>query len=77
MGLALSGILPSFYVAYVKTLVFGYWGGAVDRWWHAMPADFLITPDGTLRLARYGRHIVDHADVDAVLREVPAKSRAI
>jgi peroxiredoxin Q/BCP len=67
VGLGLSMIVPSFYVAFAKTLAFGYWGGAVDRWWHTMPADFLIAPDGTIRWAHYGRHIVDHTHVDDLL----------
>src|SRR5688572_8216520 len=41
LGMGLSMLVPSFYWAYLKTLAFGYWGGAVDRWIHVMPADFL------------------------------------
>ena len=70
LGLSLSMIVPSFYWAFLKTLAFGYWGGAIDRWFDTMPADFLIAPDGTLRLAHYGRHIVDHAGVDEILDAV-------
>jgi len=75
LGVGLSMVLPTFYWAYLKTLSFGYWGGAVDRWFHTMPADVLIAPDGTIAFAHYGRHMVDHVDVggvlDAVRRFVP------
>ena len=67
LGVGLSMLLPAFYWAFLKTLAFGYWGGAIDRWFHSMPADILIAPDGTIRLAHYGRHIVDHVGVASVL----------
>jgi peroxiredoxin len=67
LGVGLSMVLPAFYWAYLKTLAFGFWGGAVHSRFDAMPADFLIGPDGTIRLAHYGRHIVDHVDVASVL----------
>jgi peroxiredoxin len=66
-GIGLSLVLPAFYRAFVRTLAYGYWGGAVDGWFHTMPADFLVAPDGRIRLAHYGRHIVDHLDVAAVV----------
>jgi len=69
-GLVLSVLIPSFYWAYVKTMVFGYWGGAIDRWFHTMPADFLIDPSGALVLVRYGRHIMDHTSVDDILAAI-------
>lgn len=67
-GVLLSAALPAFYWAYLKTLVFGYWGGAIDRWFDTMPADVLVDPKGTVVLAHYGRHLVDHLGVDDVLR---------
>lgn len=42
---------------------------------HMSPADFLIAPDGTVRLAYYGRDISDHAplaDVFAAAQEAPS-----
>lgn len=35
-----------------------------------LPADFLITPDGTVNAARYGKHAYDQWSVDDVLAKV-------
>jgi peroxiredoxin len=71
-GLLLSMLVPSFYWRFAKTLAYGYWGGAIDHAFHSMPADFLVSPDGFLRVARYGKHIGDHLDVSAVLEVADA-----
>ena len=73
-GMALSMLVPSFYWAYLKTIAFGYWGGAIDRWFHTMPADFLIDPSGALAMVHYGRHITDHAGVDEILAAARSRS---
>ncbi|MCA9658626.1 MAG: redoxin domain-containing protein [Myxococcales bacterium] len=39
-----------------------------------IPADFLIGRDGRIRVAHYGETIVDHVDLDEVVRFVEAES---
>src|SRR5689334_14927577 len=52
--LLLSIVKPAFYVSLVRSLIYGFWGGAT--WQMAkMPADFLVGPDGRLVAAHYGR----------------------
>src|SRR5436190_19094575 len=41
----LSMALPSFYVEWIRSMRYGFWGG-VDWQMGKMPADFLIGPDG-------------------------------
>lgn len=67
LGFALSLVLPSFYVAFVRAMFSGFWGGAVDGDVARMPADFLIGPDRVVRAAHYGNDIGDHLSVDDVL----------
>jgi peroxiredoxin len=62
-GLLLSVLVPSFWWRFVQATVLGYWGGAIDNSFHSMPADFLIAPDGRIRIAHYGKHIGDHVPV--------------
>jgi thioredoxin-dependent peroxiredoxin len=62
-----SFVLPSFYLAFVKATVLRFWGGPIDGTYAMIPADFLIAPDGRVRLARYGKHIGDHASVPDVI----------
>ena len=69
-GLLLTMLLPSFYWRFLRASALGYWGGAVNGSLHSMPADFLISPDGIVRLAHYGRHIGDHLSVASVIRTV-------
>ena len=69
-GLLLSMLIPSFYWRFLRATALGYIGGAIDHSLHTMPADFLVSPDGRIRLAHYGRHIGDHAHVSAVLEAV-------
>ena len=58
----LSIVSPSFYVAFVRSMLHGFWGGIA--WQMAkMPADFLVGPDGRLVAANYGRDIGDHLPV--------------
>jgi hypothetical protein len=59
-GMVVSMLAPSFYWRFLQATVHGYWGGAIDGAFHSMPADFLIAPDGRIRLAHYGTHIGDH-----------------
>jgi len=60
--LLLSSLSPRFYVAFVRSMVHGFWGGVA--WQMAkMPADFLVGPDGRLVAAHYGRDIGDHLPV--------------
>lgn len=70
LGMLLTMLLPSFYWHYLRASALGHWGGAVDGSLHSMPADFLISPDGIIRLAHYGRHIGDHLSVASVIRTV-------
>ena len=67
LGLAASAILPSFYAAYARAMRFGFWGGAINGDMARMPADFLISSPGTVRVAHYGRSIGDHLGLDEVL----------
>lgn len=62
-----SFLRPSFLPAYAKSLVFGYWGGAIDGELARMPADFVIDERGDIVLARYGEHIGDHVRVADVV----------
>ncbi|HVE33622.1 MAG TPA: peroxiredoxin-like family protein [Gemmatimonadaceae bacterium] len=60
--LLLSIVKPGFYVSFVRSLIYGFWGGAA--WQMAkMPADFLVGPDGRLVAAHYGRDIGDHLPI--------------
>ena len=69
-GMLLTFLVPFFYWRFVKASVLGYWGGAIDVAFHSMPADFLVSPEGVVRLAHYGRHMGDHADVAALVNAV-------
>ena len=61
----LSMLLPSFYVDWIRSMRYGFWGG-VDRQMGKMPADFLIGPDGRIMKAHYGRDMGDHLSVREV-----------
>ena len=76
LGLTASAIMPSFYVAFARAMRLGFWGGAIDGEAARMPADFLISSDGTVRAAHYGRTIGDHLSLDTVLRIAGAESAA-
>lgn len=68
----LSMLLPSFYVDWIRSMRYGFWGG-VDWQMGKMPADFLIGPDGHIRKTHYGREIGDHMaveDVEAILSDL-------
>jgi thioredoxin-dependent peroxiredoxin len=58
----LSMLLPSFYVDWIRSMRYGFWGGVA---WQMgkMPADFLIGPDGRVVKTHYGRDIGDHVPV--------------
>lgn len=71
-GMLVTMLVPSFYWRFLRAVALGYWGGAVDNGFHSMPADFLVSPDGMIRLTRYGRHIGDHSHVSSVLDVVQA-----
>jgi len=67
----LSMAKPSFYVDWVRSLRYRFWGG-VARQMAKMPADFLIGPDGRIASAHYGSDIGDHiplSEIDAFLRD--------
>jgi peroxiredoxin len=66
-GILVSLLVPSFYLRFLRAGALGYWGGAIDDSFHSMPADFLVSPDGLIRLAHYGRHIGDHAHVPSIV----------
>ena len=68
----LSMALPSFYVDWVRSMYYGFWGG-VDWQMGKMPADFLIGPDGRIMKTHYGRDMGDHlpvAEVEATLSDL-------
>jgi peroxiredoxin len=77
LGLTASAMFPSFYVAFARAMRFGFWGGTIDGEAARMPADFLISSDGTVRAAHYGRTIGDHLSLDEVLRLAGAESPAL
>ena len=77
LGLTVSAILPSFYVAFGRAMRFGFWGGAIDGDVARMPADFLISSHGTVRAAHYGRTIGDHLSLDEVLRIAGAEAHSL
>jgi peroxiredoxin len=62
-----SFLRPSFVLAYAKSLLYGFWGGAVDGELARMPADFVIDGRGGVVLVRYGKHIGDHVLVTDVI----------
>jgi thioredoxin-dependent peroxiredoxin len=67
----LSMLLPSFYIDWIRSMRYGFWGG-VDWQMGKMPADFLIGPDGRILKTHYGREIGDHLavkEVEAVLTD--------
>ena len=61
----LSMLLPSFYVDWIRSMRYGFWGG-VDWQMGKMPADFLIGPDSRILKSHYGREIGDHLAVQEV-----------
>lgn len=77
LGLAASAVMPSFYAAFARAMRFGFWGGAIDGDAARMPADFLLTSEGRVRAAHYGRTIGDHLSLDEVLRIAGAESSAL
>ena len=76
VGLLKSLLAPSFYWRFARTVALGYWGGMIDRSIHTMPADFLVSPDGILRLVHYGVHIGDHLSVASILGTVDSEDQA-
>ena len=58
----MSMLLPSFYVDWIRSMRYGFWGG-VDWQMGIMPADFLISPEGIILIAHYGREMGDHLSV--------------
>jgi len=72
----LSMALPSFYVDWVRSMRYGFWGG-VDWQMGKMPADFLIGPNGLIVKAHYGREIGDHlpvTEVEAALSDLASST---
>jgi hypothetical protein len=67
LGMFLTMLVPSFYWRFLRASALGYWGGAIDDSFHSMPADFLVSPEGKIRLAHYGRHIGDHAQIHSIV----------
>lgn len=68
----LSMLLPSFYLDWIRSMRYGFWGG-VDWQMGKMPADFLIGPDGRILKTHYGREIGDHftvREIDMTLTEL-------
>ena len=66
-GMLVTMLVPSFYWRFLRASALGYWGGAIDDSFHSMPADFLVSPDGLIRLAHYGSHIGDHSHVPSIV----------
>lgn len=61
----LSTVLPSFYLDWLRSMRYGFWGGVA--WQMAkMPADFLIDPDSRIIRAHYGQNIGDHLAVSEI-----------
>ncbi|MCI0334289.1 MAG: AhpC/TSA family protein [Planctomycetes bacterium] len=58
--LAMSVARPSVYAELVRALRQGFRGGKPTFRLAQMPADFLIGPDGRIRIAFYARNIADH-----------------
>ena len=72
----LSMALPSFYVDWVRSMRYGFWGG-VDWQMGKMPADFLIGPEGQILKTHYGREIGDHlplTEVEAALTQLASST---
>lgn len=61
----LSMLLPSFYVDWIRSMRYGFWGG-IDWQMGKMPADFLIGLDSRIVKAHYGRDMGDHLSVPEV-----------
>jgi peroxiredoxin len=73
----LTMALPSFYVDWVRSMRYGFWGG-VDWQMGKMPADFLIGPNGRIVKAHYGRNFGDHltvVEIEAALSELAPPNR--
>lgn len=67
LGIVRTMLTPSFYVAFVKAMAFGYWGGMIDGTFASMPADFLVSADGRIIACRYGAHLGDHLSIDKAI----------
>jgi peroxiredoxin Q/BCP len=76
IGLTASAFMPSLYVAFAHAMRSGFWGGAIDGEAARMPADFLISSEGTVCAAHYGRTIGDHLSLDEVLQIAAAEPPA-
>lgn len=66
LGMLWSMLVPSFYVRFVEAMLRGFWGGWIDGTFASMPAEFLITPEGRIEIAHYGRHIGDHLPLASI-----------
>jgi peroxiredoxin len=66
-GMLITLLVPSFYWRFLRASALGYWGGAIDGGFHSMPADFLVSPDGLICRAHYGKHIGDHLHTSDVM----------
>ena len=67
--LLLSALRPSFYWDWLRSMRHGYLG-SFDWRMTTMPADFLIAPDGSVRIAHYGSDIGDHVPAERLAREL-------
>ncbi|MDT8446378.1 MAG: peroxiredoxin-like family protein [bacterium] len=59
--------MPKMFNAFFK----GYLPGSMEGHINRMPADFLIAPDGTIRLAYYGSDLADHLSLNEVIQVLP------
>jgi thioredoxin-dependent peroxiredoxin len=48
----------------------GFRPGSIEGGIHRIPADFLIAPDGRIRVAYYGRDIGDHVPIETIEAEL-------
>lgn len=74
-GFLKSMVLPGFYRDWIRSMRYGFWGGA-DPQMTGMPADFLVGPDGRLLLVHYGNDIGDHLplpDIEMAIAGLPAR----
>jgi thioredoxin-dependent peroxiredoxin len=72
----LSMLLPSFYVDWIRSMRYGFWGG-VDWQMGKMPADFLIGPDARILKTHYGGDMGDHLDVKEVEAALTTLARPV
>jgi len=61
----------------LRAMCLGFLPGPMDGHLTQLPADFLIGPDGMIRIAYYGRDIGDHLPFELLFKAVDSRSTVV